>query len=45
MRFAQTVDELLDRGRDETRTSESPESSANEGDDGPGQARPGGDEA
>ena len=44
VKFAQTVDELLTAGNRDDPTGESPESWANEGNDGPGQGETGGEE-
>ena len=45
VKFAQTVDELLEGGSDSDPTGESPASWTNEGDDAPGPSEPGGEEA
>jgi two-component system cell cycle response regulator DivK len=45
VKFAQTVDDLLASDGADDPTGESSESWANEGDDGPGPAEPGGEEA
>jgi hypothetical protein len=44
MRFAQTVNELLDAGRGDAAVIDEPESSANKAAESPGPSEPGGEE-
>jgi two-component system cell cycle response regulator DivK len=45
VKFAQTVDELLEAANEQDPTGQSPASWANEGEDAPGDSEPGGEEA